>query len=65
MHKELKEFNKRFNIEIKSEEDFILLMLGTMKEERNFYKIEYENRYIKKGRYTIPEMTITKKNKQS
>ena len=53
------------DIEIKSEEDFILLMLGTMKEERNFYKIEYENRYIKKGRYTIPEMTITKKNKQS
>lgn len=47
------------DITISSDEDFILLMLGTMSEEKSFYKIEYKNQYIKRGRYKIPEMTIS------
>lgn len=49
------------DIKIDSEEDFILLMLGTMNEEKSFYKIEYTNNYVKKGKYTIPEMKIERK----
>lgn len=47
------------DISISSDEDFILLMLGTMSEEKSFYKIEYSNKYVKMGRYKIPEMTIS------
>lgn len=46
------------DIKIDSDEDFILLMLGTMNEERSFYNIEYTNNYVKKGKYKLPEMVI-------
>lgn len=50
------------DIYIKSDEDFILLMLGTMSEEKSFYQIEYSNGYVDRGRYKIPQMTIISKN---
>lgn len=47
------------DISLSSDEEFILLMLGTMSEEKSFYQIEYTDQYVKKGRYKIPEMTIS------
>lgn len=49
------------DINIESDEEFILLMLGTMGEEKSFYEIEYLDDYIKKGLYKIPKMLIRKK----
>lgn len=49
------------DVTLNSNEDFILLMLGTIGEETSFYEIEYTNRYVKKGIYKIPEMIIKKK----
>ena len=51
------------DINLESDEDFILLMLGTMGEERSFYNIEYTDKYVKKGIYKIPEMIIKRKEK--
>lgn len=48
-------------IEVATDEDFILLMLGTMREEKASYTIKYSGEYIKKGRYKIPDMLIIKK----
>lgn len=50
------------DISIKSDEEFILLILGTMSEEKSFYKIEYANGYVDRGRYKIPQMTIISKS---
>ena len=50
------------DITIDSDEDFILLILGTMNTEKSFYNIEYNKDYVKKGRYKIPNMVISKKN---
>ena len=49
------------DIAINNEEEFILLMLGAMNEEKSFYDIEYTDEYIKKGKYKIPNMIIKKK----
>lgn len=49
------------DINIKTEEDFILLMLGTMSEEKSFYNIEYKKNIIQKGRYRMPEMVIKRR----
>lgn len=49
------------DINLESDEDFILLMLGTMGEEKSFYEIEYLNNYVKKGVYKIPSMLIKRK----
>lgn len=52
------------DLELKTDEEFILLMLGTMKEEKSFYKIEYKNKSIIKGKYKIPDMIITPKERK-
>ena len=49
------------DINIKTEEDFILLMLGTMSEEKSFYNIEYRKNIVQKGRYRMPEMVIKRR----
>lgn len=49
------------DINIKTEEDFILLMLGTMSEEKSFYNIEYKNNIVQKGKYRMPEMVIKRR----
>ncbi len=49
------------DINIDNDEDFILLMLGTMRAEKSSYNIEYNKEYVKNGRYTIPYMTISRK----
>lgn len=49
------------NIEITTDEEFILLMLGTMGEENAPYTIQYSGKYVRKGRYKIPDMIITRK----
>lgn len=49
------------DIQINTEEDFILLMLGTMSEDVNSYNIEYKNNMTQKGKYKIPEMIIMRK----
>lgn len=49
------------DLNIKNDEDFILLMLGTMNEEKFSYTVDYKGEYVKIGRYTIPEMAIIKK----
>ena len=49
------------DINIKTEEDFILLMLGTMSEEKSFYNIEYKKNIVQKGRYRMPEMVIKRR----
>lgn len=46
---------------INTDEDFILLMLGTMSEEKSFYKIEYNRQIVQKGKYRIPEMIIKRR----
>ena len=49
------------DINIKTEEDFILLMLGTMSEEKSFYNIEYRKNIVQKGKYRMPEMVIKRR----
>lgn len=49
------------DITIKSEEEFILLMLGTMSEEKSFYNIEYRKNTVQKGKYIMPEMVIKRR----
>ena len=49
------------DIDINNEEEFILLMLGAINEEKSFYDIEYTGEYIRKGKYKIPNMIIKKK----
>lgn len=48
-------------LNIATDEDFILLMLGTMNIEKASYNIQYTNKYTKIGRYRIPQMIIMKK----
>lgn len=49
------------DLQIKTDEDFILLMLGTMNIEKAFYTIEYTGKYVQMGRYRMPQMIIMKK----
>ena len=49
------------DININSDEEFILLILGTMRTEKSFYNIEYNKDFVKKGRYRVPDMTISRK----
>lgn len=56
-----KQIVKTTDISINTDEDFILLMLGTMSEEKSFYNIEYKNNMIQKGKYKIPEMIIRRR----
>lgn len=49
------------DIHLASDEEFILLLLGTIQEERSFYRIEYTNQYVIKDGYRIPEMKLIKK----
>jgi len=49
------------DVQINTEEDFILLMLGTMSEERSFYCIEYKKNMVQKGKYKMPEMIIKRR----
>lgn len=51
------------DIILSSDEDFILLMLGTMNEVRSFYTIEYTGSYSIQNGYRIPEMKLIKKEK--
>lgn len=48
------------DIYINSDEEFILLILGAMSEEKGLYDIEYTNEYVKRGKYRIPNMVIKK-----
>lgn len=48
-------------LQITTDEDFILLMLGTMNTEKASYTIQYTNKYTKTGRYRMPQMIIMKK----
>lgn len=52
------------DISINCDEEFILLILGAMSEEKGFYDIEYSNKYVRKGRYKLPEMTIINKKRE-
>lgn len=49
------------DITVNSEEEFILLMLGTMSEEKSFYNIEYRKNTVQKGKYRMPEMVIKRR----
>ncbi len=49
------------DIQVNTDEDFILLMLGTMSEEKSFYNIEYKKNIVQKGKYRMPEMTIKRR----
>ncbi len=49
------------DLQIKTDEDFILLMLGAMNIEKAFYTIEYTGKYVKMGRYRMPQMIIMRK----
>lgn len=49
------------DIQVSTDEDFILLMLGTMSEEKSFYNIEYKKHIIQKGKYRMPEMIIKRR----
>lgn len=49
------------DVQINTDEDFILLMLGTMSEEKSFYNIEYKKNMIQKGKYKMPEMIIKRR----
>ncbi len=48
-------------LQIATDEDFILLMLGTMNIEKASYTIQYTGKYVKMGRYRMPQMIIMKK----
>lgn len=56
-----KDIIKTNDVQINSEEDFILLMLGTMSEERNNYTIEYNGQTVQKGKYRMPDMIIRRR----
>lgn len=49
------------DLQIKTDDDFILLMLGTMNIEKAFYTIEYTGKYVEMGKYRMPQMIIMKK----
>lgn len=49
------------DVTIDTDEDFILLMLGTISEEKSFYNIEYKRQIVQKGKYRIPEMIIKRR----
>ena len=49
------------DITIQNDEEFILFILATINEEKNFYEIEYKDDYIQKGNYQLPNMVIKKK----
>ncbi len=52
-------------IEIKDDEEFIMLILGALKydETGSFYNLQYQNNYEYRNGYRIPDMIFTKKVK--
>ncbi len=48
-------------LQISTDEDFILLMLGTMSTENEDYNIEYIGGQVEKGRYKIPNFIVERK----
>lgn len=48
-------------LQITTDEDFILLMLGTMSTENEDYNIEYIGGHVIKGRYKIPKFIVERK----
>lgn len=49
------------DLKIETDEDFILLMLGTMSVEKASYSIQYTDKYTKMGKYKMPQMIIMKR----
>ena len=49
------------DIAINNDEEFILLILGTMNTEKGFYNIEYSKEYVTLGKYKLPNMVISRK----
>jgi hypothetical protein len=54
------------DLKISHDEDFILLILGTLKhdEESCFYRVEFGTGYIFLDGYRIPDMKLIKKEKR-